>query len=224
MEDLIKQAFLHVEVIGPHVQEGHYDLIDSEGQIILPSLWSATVKPGDAVSMRMWPADKPPGPVPQHQHMTPDQRMQFEMMRRAAAQGRSQVLPMRPPPGFTAGAPAFGGPPPPPPGMRPFPLPSKRAAPPMMVDVVDGGRPRKTKGKKAKRPLGFFSGTRPSKKGKAKVVTPRHDEDSEGSEKGENLEDIDKELGLDDLEEAEQAAAKDIDELLETWTNVGGGT
>jgi hypothetical protein len=29
MEELIKQAFLHIDVIGPHVHEGHYDLVSS---------------------------------------------------------------------------------------------------------------------------------------------------------------------------------------------------
>jgi hypothetical protein len=29
MEELIKQAFLHVDIIGPHVFEGHYDLVSS---------------------------------------------------------------------------------------------------------------------------------------------------------------------------------------------------
>ncbi|XDG05960.1 hypothetical protein ABKA04_005575 [Annulohypoxylon sp. FPYF3050] len=36
MEELIKQAFLHVDIIGPHVQAGHYDLIGPNGEIILP--------------------------------------------------------------------------------------------------------------------------------------------------------------------------------------------
>ncbi|KAH8763065.1 hypothetical protein F5883DRAFT_423284, partial [Diaporthe sp. PMI_573] len=45
MEDMIKQAFLHVESIGPHVLEGRYDLADSEEQVILPSTWAETIKP-----------------------------------------------------------------------------------------------------------------------------------------------------------------------------------
>ena len=32
MEELIKQAFVHVDVIGPHVQAGHYDLIGPNGE------------------------------------------------------------------------------------------------------------------------------------------------------------------------------------------------
>ncbi|KAK1986193.1 hypothetical protein LZ30DRAFT_685580 [Colletotrichum cereale] len=59
MEDLIKQAFIHIDVIGPHVQEGHYDLISPEGDIILPATWRHFVQPGWAVEMRMWPMDRP---------------------------------------------------------------------------------------------------------------------------------------------------------------------
>jgi hypothetical protein len=46
MEELIKQAFLHVDVIGPHVLEGHCDLIGPVGEIILPQVWEESVKPG----------------------------------------------------------------------------------------------------------------------------------------------------------------------------------
>ncbi|ROV87887.1 hypothetical protein VMCG_10291 [Cytospora schulzeri] len=60
MEDLIKQAFAHVDVIGPHVQEGHYDLMGPDGEIILPVIWDKTIQPGWQVTMRMWPMDKHP--------------------------------------------------------------------------------------------------------------------------------------------------------------------
>ncbi|KAK0718428.1 hypothetical protein B0T26DRAFT_645950, partial [Lasiosphaeria miniovina] len=62
MEELIKQAFLHVDVIGPHVQEGHYDLIGPNGEIILPSIWEKVIEPDWAVTMHMWPLDKVPPP------------------------------------------------------------------------------------------------------------------------------------------------------------------
>ncbi|PSN75115.1 hypothetical protein BS50DRAFT_478707 [Corynespora cassiicola Philippines] len=55
IEDLIKQAFLHVEVLGPHVLEGHYDLVASDGEIILPQVWETMIEPGMAVTMHMWP-------------------------------------------------------------------------------------------------------------------------------------------------------------------------
>lgn len=52
---MIKQAFLHVEVIGPHVNEGRYDLVDPRGNIVLPSLWEMLVEPNWTVTMHMWP-------------------------------------------------------------------------------------------------------------------------------------------------------------------------
>lgn len=60
MEDLIKQAFLQVDVLGPHVMEGHYDLIAPGGEIILPSVWESVIEPGWAITMTMWPTDKLP--------------------------------------------------------------------------------------------------------------------------------------------------------------------
>ncbi|KAF2441450.1 hypothetical protein P171DRAFT_336830, partial [Karstenula rhodostoma CBS 690.94] len=44
MEELIKQAFLYVDVIGPHVDEGHYDLVGPDGEIILPQVWESIVQ------------------------------------------------------------------------------------------------------------------------------------------------------------------------------------
>lgn len=60
MEELIKQAFLHVDVIGPHVQEGHYDLIGPDGEVILPSVWERVIEPDWQITMQMWPMDKAP--------------------------------------------------------------------------------------------------------------------------------------------------------------------
>lgn len=64
MEDLIKQAFLHVEVIGPHVAEGHYDLVGPNGEIILPQVWETMVEPDWVITMHMWPIPEPPPPAP----------------------------------------------------------------------------------------------------------------------------------------------------------------
>lgn len=60
MEDLIKQAFLHIEVIGPHVAEGHYDLVGPNGDIILPQVWETVVEPDWAITMHMWPIPEKP--------------------------------------------------------------------------------------------------------------------------------------------------------------------
>ena len=59
-EALIKQAFLHVDVIGQHVQEGHYDLMGPDGEIILPQVWDTMIKPDWEVSMHMWPIPETP--------------------------------------------------------------------------------------------------------------------------------------------------------------------
>jgi hypothetical protein len=60
MEALIHQAFLHVDVIGSHVHEGHYDLIGPDGEIILPQVWETMVKPDWSITMHMWPIASPP--------------------------------------------------------------------------------------------------------------------------------------------------------------------
>src|SRR6218665_3775324 len=65
MERLIHQAFKHVDIIGPHVMEGHYDLHGPDGQIILPGVWDVTVQPDWAITMVMWPLPEPPPPEPE---------------------------------------------------------------------------------------------------------------------------------------------------------------
>ncbi len=62
MEDLIRQAFLHIEIIGPHVAEGHYDLVGPSGDIILPQVWETVVEPDWTITMHMWPIPEPPPP------------------------------------------------------------------------------------------------------------------------------------------------------------------
>ena len=55
MESLIKQAFLHVDVLGEHVHQGHYDLMGPDGEIILPQVWDTMIEPDWEISMHMWP-------------------------------------------------------------------------------------------------------------------------------------------------------------------------
>ncbi|QSZ28654.1 hypothetical protein DSL72_003153 [Monilinia vaccinii-corymbosi] len=66
IEELIKAIFVHVEVVGPHVNGGHYDIINAAGEVILPQLWGDHVQPGWEVSMKMWPmpTPKPRSPPP----------------------------------------------------------------------------------------------------------------------------------------------------------------
>jgi hypothetical protein len=59
MKDLITQAFLHVEGIGPRVEAGHYDLLGPHERIISPEVWETTIQPDCAITMRMWPMPEP---------------------------------------------------------------------------------------------------------------------------------------------------------------------
>lgn len=54
MEALIRQAFEHVDVIGPQVMQGTYDLISNE-EIVLPQIWEKVVDNLSLVQMQMWP-------------------------------------------------------------------------------------------------------------------------------------------------------------------------
>ncbi|RDL39878.1 uncharacterized protein BP5553_04218 [Venustampulla echinocandica] len=59
MEDLIRQAFQNVDVVGPHVQDGHYDLIGPNGEILLPQVWETVIEPDMSITMHMWPMPEP---------------------------------------------------------------------------------------------------------------------------------------------------------------------
>jgi hypothetical protein len=95
MEELIKIMFLHVEVIGPQVQAGHYDITDSKGNVVLPTLWKYSVKSTEEYSMSMWPMDD-------------------RSKREAPGLLTSKMFPPPPPPP-PQGRPLRSGPPPPPP-------------------------------------------------------------------------------------------------------------
>lgn len=47
--------FVQVEVIGPQILAGHYDLIGPNGEVIVPQLWEHMVEPGWSITMHMWP-------------------------------------------------------------------------------------------------------------------------------------------------------------------------
>ncbi|KAH7408604.1 hypothetical protein DE146DRAFT_752730 [Phaeosphaeria sp. MPI-PUGE-AT-0046c] len=134
MEELVKQAFLHVDVIGPHVQEGHYDLVDSNSKIILPQTWSHLVQPGWEITMHMWPMPEPPAPRHRPQPPPPPPPPPPE-----AAQFLSQHLPIGNRPKMDSLFPRRHGgagapPPPPPPGMAmppPPPPPAQIYIPPI---------------------------------------------------------------------------------------------
>ena len=59
MESLIKEAFLHVADLCPHVADGHYDLLGPKDEIIMPSMWESVIEPGWEITMHMWPIPEP---------------------------------------------------------------------------------------------------------------------------------------------------------------------
>ncbi|KAI6763928.1 hypothetical protein HG530_007717 [Fusarium avenaceum] len=58
MRELIEHAFIKVNVLGPRVMEGQYDLIGPNMEIILPSIWEQVIQPDWAVTMTMWPMEQ----------------------------------------------------------------------------------------------------------------------------------------------------------------------
>jgi hypothetical protein len=129
MEELIKQAFMSVEMIGPQVQRGQFDLIGSNGEIILPQVWDKVIQPDSQITMVMWPLADKPGPRmhPDHPHFRP-MGSRHPMMppnrhpMSGAIPGRPPAMPMGggrgppPPPGWPH--PGGARPPPPPTGGR----------------------------------------------------------------------------------------------------------
>ncbi|KAH6842266.1 hypothetical protein B0I37DRAFT_356367 [Chaetomium sp. MPI-CAGE-AT-0009] len=107
MEELIKQAFLHVDVLGPHVQEGHYDLIGPDGEIILPQVWEKVIQPDWVVTMHMWPMDKAPLRPNQPR---PGHRPGFAFSRPASSRPPGATMPIPPPPPPPARSKKGGGP------------------------------------------------------------------------------------------------------------------
>jgi hypothetical protein len=161
MEELIKQAFVHVDVIGPHVAEGHYDLIGPNGEIILPQVWETMIEPDWSVTMHMWPMPEPRIPPlgavgierPRSRH---DHGSRHRAMPPMAHRGG---VPPPPPhwPGIRQGMP--GGPMPMP-GGHPGPGPGPGATP-LILSVAPGKSSRK-KSEPGKGMLGWMAG-KPSK-------------------------------------------------------------
>ncbi|KAJ5730145.1 uncharacterized protein N7483_004653 [Penicillium malachiteum] len=94
MQELIKQAFVHIDVIGPHVIEGHYDLVGPNGDIILPQVWETVVEPDWTITMHMWPIpEKPKEPDPPPAAEPPPPPPKPAEVKK--------IVPKRPPPAFT---------------------------------------------------------------------------------------------------------------------------
>ena len=100
MEELIKQAFVHVKDIGPHVQEGHYDLLGPNGEIILPQVWDTVVEPDWTVTMHMWqlpPEPEKPKTPPLEEEQLIDLDELLNPGKKPKGKGAKKLIPPAPP-------------------------------------------------------------------------------------------------------------------------------
>ncbi|KAH0430329.1 hypothetical protein CcaCcLH18_07841 [Colletotrichum camelliae] len=51
MEEMIRQMFIGIDGLRKEVQEGRYDLIGPNGEIILPQIWERAIQPDWAIEM-----------------------------------------------------------------------------------------------------------------------------------------------------------------------------
>jgi hypothetical protein len=58
MENLICQAFAHVSDLAEHVEQGHYDLLGPDGEIIMPEYWESSIEPDMSIRMMLWEIKK----------------------------------------------------------------------------------------------------------------------------------------------------------------------
>jgi hypothetical protein len=208
MEELIRQAFLHVEIIGPHVVEGHYDLVGQSGEIILPQVWESMIEPDWAVTMHMWPLPAPPKVAPDGVHV-----VDIAPGRPSGSGLRYRERGNLPPP--------LGGrrgPPPPPPGWI-GPPPGRRtgcdAESEEIIIIEDMPDAPKSSKKKA------------SDRHKYRRTYDSSDSDSSDSDSDKLVSDseidddgLDEELVIGiDFEKEEEKAEVPLGELLGMWTN-----
>lgn len=200
MKALIDSAFLHVDIIGPNVLRGFYDLSNANGEIILPSLWSTNIRPGDKITMHMWPMNEfPPSTVfPGARPVGPPRPT-----------GAPMFPPPPPPPGFgpprPPPPPCFPGPAPPPPPVFPPPPPGYGCPRPRIgaPDIIEVG-PRKPIKKKSK--------TGAQTTVLAWMLGKKAKDENEPSKEEEE------ELALVDFRAFVEARVKVV-EMMERWTN-----
>lgn len=165
MEKLIKQPFLNDNRIGGQVHSGHYDLIDPEGEIILPQTWKYFVRPDWSIEMKVWPRPGPPMPPPFPRRFPP-------------GVGPKPHPPPSPPPGWSRpishNVPTNG------PGTTSAPMQLPFEVPPRATpqELVHLGHPQRSKKKSSKRKqpslLSWIAGAAPKKNGS--VATRSDDE------------------------------------------------
>lgn len=160
MDELIQQAFLHVDVIGHHVREGRFDLIGPNGEIILKQVWETMIEPDWQVTMVMWPM---PEPRPPHgMGLPPGPGGRPHSGQHRSGHGRP---PVPPPVGHRGGPPLSrpgAGPAPPPPANWPGGPPARpMGGPAPVINVTDRGERRGSPPRPSRRktePKGAFLG------------------------------------------------------------------
>ncbi|KAK5653477.1 hypothetical protein OQA88_8963 [Cercophora sp. LCS_1] len=212
MKNLIDTAFLNVDIIGPPVLRGFYDLIIN-GDIIMPSLWSSSIRPGDRVAMHMWPmndlvgpppgrpfgARPPPPPLPTPMRggpMPPPPPPPPPPAPRFAFPG---AFPPPPPPGPIFGA--FSSMPPPPPPPPPGGFSAVRPKPyPYGAEIIDVAPGKPCEGNQTSTVLAWMAGK------------PKKDE-NEMTKKEEQ------ELKVVDFREVLDKEKMKTTDMLKKWTN-----
>jgi hypothetical protein len=93
MEELIKKVFPPGEVYGHDIRQGYYDLVNSDGDTILPQIWESMVEPGYSITMYMyWPMPTTPAPAGVQTQVAARQENQVAI----TPQGRMANQPPRP--------------------------------------------------------------------------------------------------------------------------------
>ena len=59
VEELVREAFQHVEEIWPHVHTRHYDLLGPDYRITAHSARKTAIEPGMKIAIHMWPWPEP---------------------------------------------------------------------------------------------------------------------------------------------------------------------
>ncbi|KAL2063543.1 hypothetical protein VTL71DRAFT_5348 [Oculimacula yallundae] len=170
MENIIKEAFAHIDVLGPRVAQGQYDLIGPQGEIILPQVWESIIQPDWVVTMLMWPLTTPPEPSKRKGNnnklrpFPPDQPLpgppgaSAHPPRLSRSRTGPLGIPVPPPPSRTRSYPnpplphrVGGGPIPPlPPRAGPGPSSGPPAAAPAVISMIS--KPKKSHKAKNERP------------------------------------------------------------------------
>jgi len=170
MDELIQQAFMHVDVVGPRVRAGQFDLIGPNGEMILKQVWETVIEPDWTITMSMWPIPERPA---MHGHGIPERPRSRHATHGVGGRGPPPVPTGHRGPGPGPG-PSRGQIPIPPMHHYPGGLPMRDGPPIIAVPDRERGRssrsPSRNKAKKSessKGVLGWMAGkpAKPSGKG-----------------------------------------------------------